>query len=87
MNHSTHFGAHVYLLPETSFKVLVELCDQMLTMALAIESGDPKHDEIELCVSRKTLALRFQMYATLLADALDASEHMTQMGQNTQRMH
>jgi hypothetical protein len=87
MDRSTHTRAHVYLLPETSFNVLVELCDQMLTTALAIESGDPKHDEIQLCLSRKTLALRFQMYAMLLADALDASAHTTQMNHNTQRTH
>jgi hypothetical protein len=52
-----------------------------------VETCEPGEDAIQLCVSRRTLAIRFEVYAMLLADALDASQRVAQANGNTPRMH
>jgi hypothetical protein len=87
VNYSTRNDAYVYVLPEASFKALLELCSQMFVMAEAVESCEPGEDEVQLCVSRRTLAIRFETYAVLLADALDASQRVAKADYGMPRTH
>jgi hypothetical protein len=87
MNDSTHTGAHVYLLPESSFEALQEARNLMFLMTSMIFASTREEEKIPLQIPRSLLAQCFQILATQLADALDSSQKMVQRDLNTQRTH
>jgi hypothetical protein len=87
MDHPTHPGAHVYLLPEDSFHSLQELRNLMFLMASTTYASTKEEERVLLQMPRSSLAQCFQMVATQLTDALDASQKMVQMDANVQRTH
>jgi hypothetical protein len=87
MNDSTHNDACVFLLPENSFHSLSDLRDLMFLMSSITYAATEEEEKILLHLSRSSLAQCFQMLATQLADALDATQKCTRMQYSTARSH
>jgi hypothetical protein len=87
MDHLTHPGAHVYLLPEESFYSLQELRNLIFLMASMIFVSTMEEERVPLKMPRSMLAQCFQIFATQLTDALDTSQKMVQMDPAAQRTH
>jgi hypothetical protein len=87
VNDSTHTDVHVYLLPENCHESLQEVRNLMFLMASMIFASTMEEEKIPLQIPRSMLAQCFQIFATQLADALDASQKMVQRDPNAQRTH
>jgi hypothetical protein len=87
MNDSTHNDACVFLLPENSFHSLSDLRDLMFLMSSITYAATEEEEKILLHLSRSSLAQCFQMLATQLADALEATQQRTRMQYSTARSH
>jgi hypothetical protein len=87
MNDAAHNDACVFLLPENSFHSLSELRDLMFLMASITYAATKEEEKILLHIPRSMLAQRFQIFATQLADALDAAQQRTRMENSATRTH
>jgi hypothetical protein len=73
MNDSTHANAAlVYALPEESFQTLQEMRSLLFLMASTTYAATKEEEKILLHLPRSMLAQCFQIFATQLADMVDA---------------
>jgi hypothetical protein len=87
MDDITHSDAPVFLLPESSFHSLQELRSQMFLMASTIFAATVEEEKIPLHIPRSLLAQCFQLFATQLTDALDASQRVILANHSMPRTH